>query len=306
MRQKQRLQNRDKSKTIRTVTPITFIVLFFLAWSLDLWANSSGVPVPKLPVFNKADAKAFGLQLAKYADIFDTGWRDQFSKSTMRLFDGGGDSVDRKVTQTLLEGSSGDKSMVRFMSPAEIRGVGALVHENPAATDDSWLYLPSNRKVSRVSGANRTASFQGTEFTYEDLSTIIVRRYDWRFLGEDSVTVDGRSQKVYKVEAKPTYKDTGYSKLVIFLNQNYWRVEKISFYDKAGQSLKTLSNGEWQQLHGRFWRAYRTEMANHQTKKRTVIEIKSLFLNLSKYKRKDGSARKNLTDQHFTKRSLEK
>ena len=295
-----------KTKMTKTVAPTTFIGVLFLAWSLDLWANSSGVPVPKLPTFNKSDAKAFGLQLAKYADSFDTGWKDQFSKSTMRLFDARGDSVDRKVTQTLLEGSNGDKSMVRFMSPAEIRGVGALVHENPAATDDSWLYLPSNRKVSRVSGANRTASFQGTEFTYEDLSTIIVRRYDWRFLGEDSVTVDGTSQKVYKVEAKPTYKDTGYSKLVIFLNQNYWRAEKMAFYDKAGQSLKTLSNSKWQQLHGRFWRAYRTEMANHQTKKRTVIEIKSLFLNLSKYKRKDGSARKNLTDQHFTKRSLEK
>jgi len=269
-------------------------------------SNTSGVAVPAQPKFNTSDASAYGLALAQYADAFDTGWVDQYSKSTMTLFDARGDSVQRSVTQTLLEGTNGDKSLVKFMAPAEIRGVAALIHEHPDTTDDSWLYLPASRRVRRVSGANRTASFQGTEFTYEDLSTLIVSRYEWKFLGNDSLQVDGSKEQVFKLEAKPNYKDTGYSKLVIYLNSNYWRPERIDYYDKAGELLKTLSNTAWAHQHGRYWRARTVAMSNRQTLKRTVINVSSVFLNLSLFKRKDGTPRANLTEKHFTRRVLEK
>jgi hypothetical protein len=268
--------------------------------------NTSGVDIPAQPPFKKADANAYGLQLAQYTEVFDTGWVDQYSKSKMTLVDGRGDTVERAVTQTILEGQDGDKSIVKFMSPAEIRGVAALVHEHPSATDDNWLYLPASRRVRRVSGANRTASFQGTEFTFEDLSTLIVKRYDWKFLGEEEITSDGKKEKVFKLEAKPNYKDTGYAKLIIYLNATKWRGERIDYYDLAGQRLKTLTNSKWTHQHNRFWRASRVEMSNHQTRKKTIIEVSSVFLNLSLYKRKDGSPRANLTDKHFTKRVLEK
>jgi predicted RND superfamily exporter protein len=40
----------------------------------------------------------------------------------------------------------GDKSIIRFMTPAEITGVAALTHEHPDATDDNWLYLPATKR----------------------------------------------------------------------------------------------------------------------------------------------------------------
>ena len=269
-------------------------------------ANKSGVAVPPVPTFNKADPKAYGLQLAQYADKYDAGWVDSYSKSKMTLFDARGDNVQRAVTQQILEGQDGDKSLVRFMRPAEIRGVAALIHEHPKSTDDSWLYLPSSRRVRRVSGANRTASFQGTEFTYEDLSSLIVSRYDWTFLADDTVEVGGKKYDVYKLEAKPNYKDTGYAKLEIYMNKKHWRPERIDYYDLAGKKLKTLRNSKWMHQQDRFWRAAHVEMTNHQTKKRTLLELSSMFVNLSLYKKKDGSARSNLSDKHFTRSALEK
>jgi len=295
---------------MNTLLKFNIALCFALVWVLPVPAmavdNTSGVEIPAQPKFDKSDPASYGLQLAQYADAFDTGWVDQYSKSRMTLFDARGDSVARAVTQTLLEGKNGDKSLARFMSPAEIRGVAALTHEHPESTDDSWLYLPASRRVRRVSGANRTASFQGTEFTYEDLSTLIIPRYDWTFLADDRLQVDGKEEPVFKLEAKPNYKDTGYSKLVIYLNSKHWRPERIDYYDKAGELLKTLSNSTWTHQHGRFWRAAKVEMSNHQTRKRTVIDVSSVFLNLSLYKRKDGTPRANLTEKHFTRRVLEK
>jgi Outer membrane lipoprotein-sorting protein len=265
-------------------------------------ANSSGIAIPKEPAFAKGDPAAYGLQIAKYADAYDAGWVDQYSKGKMTLFDARGDSVQREIKQMFMEGRSGNKSLVRFMRPAEIRGVAALTHEHPKTTDDSWLYLPASRRVRRISGANRSASFQGTEFTYEDLSSFEVERYAWRFL-KDGSAGGGAS---YVLQAKPNYKDTGYSKLVVNVSKKHWRADTIVYFDKAGRKLKTLTSGKWEQVHGRFWRAKRLDMVNHQTGKRTLLELRSLFVNLALYPKKGGGKRDGLSADRFTKRALEK
>ena len=134
---------------------------------------------------------------------------------------------------------------------------------------------------------------------------MIVERYDWRFLRETTVTVDGKEEAVYELEARPNYEDTGYSKLVLTVNRDNFRTSHVDFYDKAGEPLKTLVASKWKVYHGRFHRPLKLDMRNHQTGKRTVIEATSVYLNLSLYPRRDGSARSNLTDEQFTRRALE-
>jgi hypothetical protein len=272
----------------------------FTLTATNVATAASLTPIPAAPSFHKSDAARYGLELARYADKYDDGWEDQYSKGKMTLFDARGDSVQREIKQMIMEGTKGNKSLVRFMRPAEIRGVAALTHEHSAATDDSWLYLPASRRVRRISGANRTASFQGTEFTYEDLSTFQVDRYSWRYLK------DGSGGTTYMLQAVPTYKDTGYSKLVVTLSKKHWRGESIVYFDKAGRKLKTLTSSKWEHIHGRFWRAKRLDMVNHQTGKRTLLELRSLFVNLGLYPKKGGGKRKGLSDARFTKRALEK
>ena len=267
--------------------------------------NASGVEVPAQPRFTKADASTYGTELATYLDRFDSGWVDFYDKATMILQDASGARVTREITQQILEGRTGDRSLVRFLGPADIRGVAALIHEHPRTTDDAWLYLPASRRVRRISGANRTASFQGTEFTYEDLSGIDVVKYRWRFVEDASVKVDGSEQPVYVLSATPTYRDTGYSRLAVYINQRHWRVEKIEFFDKARRKLKTLTYSGWQQYHDRFWRPGRLDMKNHQTRKRTLIEMGAQFVNLSLYPKRDGTRRSGLREGQFTRSALE-
>ena len=272
----------------------------------DRVENTSGVPLPVIPDLPAEDAELHGTRIAETMERFDQGWTDEVLQGSMTLFDAGGDSVVRSFTRMTYERpDEGDKIITRFLSPAEIKGVSALTHESPGSTDDNWLYLPANKRVRRISGANNTASFQGTEFTYEDLSNLDPREYRWRFLEETTLEKEGRKVPVFRLDAVPTYKDTGYSKLVVYVSKETWRQERIEYYDKAGRLLKTRESTDWRHLHGRFWRAFAIEMTNHQTGKRTVLEQERVFLNLSLYNStRTGKARPNLSEDLFTTRSL--
>ena len=269
--------------------------------------NVTGVEFPQPPAFDTADPVRHGTQIAEFADLYNRGWIDEVSQGRMTLYDAGGDSVERTYVRMLLEKpAEGDKSIIRFLTPAEIKGVAALTHEHAQSSDDNWLYLPANKRVRRISGANKTASFQGTEFTYEDLSDLEIAEYDWTFIDEAELEREGQKVPVYRVEARPNYTETGYSRIVVSYHREHWRRERIDYYDKAGEHLKTFDSTGWSQLHGRFWRSSHGDMQNHLTGKRTVLDTTKLFLNLALYKsERTGQSRPNLGDAQFTTQALQ-
>jgi Outer membrane lipoprotein-sorting protein len=262
-------------------------------------------PAPPLPAFDKTDPVKYGTQIAQYSEDFDGGWVDSYARTTVTQTDANGVSFSRKTRQMVREGQDGDKSILRFLSPADIRGVAVLNYAHPKGTDDSWLYLPASRRVRRISGANRTASFQGTEFSYEDLSRIFASQFDWKFLKEDTLAIDDAKLPVFHLEARPRYKATGYSKLELFINREQWRTERVIFYDRGGRLLKTLTYSHWKHFHDRRWRAALIEMQNHQTHGSTTIQLDPLLLDVARYDKEDGTHRDSLTDEQFTKRALE-
>lgn len=266
------------------------------------------VPVPTEPTYDATDPVKHGTQIAEYADAFDAAWVDEVLQGRMTLFDAGGDSVERRFTRMVYErAKEGDKLIIKFQAPAEIKGVAALTFENPGSSDDNWLYLPSTKRVRRISGANNTASFQGTEFTYEDLATLDPSEYEWRLLGEETLKREGGEVPVYRLEARPTYKDTGYKRLIVHINRATWTQERIEYFDKSGTLLKTRESTDWKEYHGRWWRPNKIEMTNHQTEKRTVLATEKQFLDVGRYKSsKTGKFRKNLREDIFTTRALQK
>jgi hypothetical protein len=55
-----------------------------------------------------------------------------------------------------------------------------------ARNDDTWVYVPTLRRVRRISTAQRTDAISGTDFTLDDLFSFngIVPQYDWKCIGE--------------------------------------------------------------------------------------------------------------------------
>lgn len=237
------------------------------------------------------DAAAKGLAIAREADRRDEGFGDSQATMRMTLRNSRGDERTRQMrSQTLEVASGGDKNLIVFEDPADVKGTALLTFTYTDKPDDQWLYLPALKRVKRINSKNKSGPFMGSEFAYEDLSSQEVEKYQYKYLGED--TVDGVA--TFKVEQYPQYEHSGYKRLIVWYNADNYRPEKIVFYDRKDSLLKTLSYEGYKQYLDKFWRADQSTMINHQNGKSTV-------LTWSDYQFGNG-----LTDRDFHKNVLKR
>ncbi len=237
-----------------------------------------------------ADA-ARGLEIATAVDEQNDGFVDTTSTMLMTLINRSGKKSERKMRALTLEvPGDGDKSMSIFDQPADVRGTASLTHSHSVKADDQWLYLPALKRVKRISSKNKSGPFMGSEFAFEDISSQEVDKYTYEYLGEDEI--DGI--KVFKIESKPAYKHSGYTRLINWIDQERMIVLKVEYFDRKNSPLKVLTFTDHQQYLDKFWRAGTLEMNNLQTKKSTVIEF-------SDYEFQTG-----LTDKDFNSSALKR
>ncbi|MEL7025398.1 MAG: outer membrane lipoprotein-sorting protein [Pseudomonadota bacterium] len=209
-----------------------------------------------------------GRAIAEEADRRGQGFADTQSRLTMTLFDGRGNQVSRAMrSKTLERDDDGDRTLLFFQDPRDVRGTAFLTHGHLDRDDDQWLYLPAIKRVKRISSRNRSGAFMSSEFSYEDLGNDAIDKYEYRYLGETQVA----DQAAYELERIPVG-TSGYSRQVAWLDQEHLRILKIDYYDRAGAHLKTLIADQHRQFEDRFWRPLRMEMTNHQTGRRTILE----------------------------------
>ena len=127
-----------------------------------------------------------GAWLARQIEDRDTG-RDARIAMRMRLFDRQGRVRERALSMSSLRGGPGrpvpgDRSLVRFTHPADIKGTAFLVWEQPNADDERFLYLPSLGRVRRIAGSEAQESFVGSDFTYEDIGGREFENYTYRLI----------------------------------------------------------------------------------------------------------------------------
>jgi outer membrane lipoprotein-sorting protein len=89
-------------------------------------------------------------------------------------------ALDRKTWQYERFGPPGNsKMMLRFLDPAEIRGVALLTWNCPGKSADMWLYTPSIARTRRIAHQDRSARFAATGFTFEDLEEADISQWDY-------------------------------------------------------------------------------------------------------------------------------
>ena len=208
-----------------------------------------------------------GLALAVKADKANEGFVTERSVLTMELINAHGDVTTRKLVIEAIEGKDdGDKSRAVFDWPADVKGTKMLTFTHKRADDDQWLYLPAVKRVKRISSNNKSGSFMGSEFAYEDLASTEIEKYRYKLLGEQAI--GGRP--TWQLERVPTDKNSGYSRQVVFLDKEYLNPLRIDYFDRKNELLKTAAFSGYRK-HGKLWRFQKIEMSNVQTKKRSVL-----------------------------------
>ena len=73
------------------------------------------------------------------------------------------------------------------------------------------------------------------------------------------------------MERIPVYENSGYTRQIVWIDKDQYRVNKVEYYDRRNAILKTLILSDFQQYKNRYWRALTLEMTNQQTKKSTLL-----------------------------------
>lgn len=215
-------------------------------------------------------AEKKGFEVAARSDRSDSGFGDSIVELKMILRNAAGKETTRDLYLKTLEKPNeeiGDKSLIVFSNPPDIGGTALLSYAKILEADDQWLYLPGLKRIKRISSANKSGPFVGSEFAFEDFTSQELYKYSYKYL---------RSEPCAKlicdvVERYPRYRNSGYSKQVGWVDQVDHQIRKIEFYDRRGDLLKTLTLREYHQYDNKYWRPHRLQMINHQTKKSTDL-----------------------------------
>jgi hypothetical protein len=209
-----------------------------------------------------------GAAIAREADRRGQGFGDTASSLQMILRNKRGEQTVRRLrSRTLEQPDDGDKSLIIFDEPGDIRGTAFLTFSHAEGPDDQWLYLPALKRVKRIAASNQSGPFMGSEFAYEDMGSWEVAKYDYQLLGEERF--DDRQHFV--VQRIPRDPKSGYTRHVVWLDQAEYRLFRVQYYDRKGSLLKTLDISDYQRFQARYWRPGRMDMVNHQTGKSTTL-----------------------------------
>ncbi len=145
--------------------------------------------------------------------------------SRRRLFD----TVSKRIDGRL-------RSIGRLVEPEYLRGMTIMTIESPGESEDTFIYLPTLRKVRRVTSAQRADSFLGSDLTYEDFER---RRVD-DFVIEGMRAERFGGEPVWRVRARPK-RPQSYASLHTFVARRDFAILGTRYYKRgAEEPFRTL------------------------------------------------------------------
>lgn len=237
-----------------------------------------------------------GRQIMEWVDERDDGDHG-ISDMRMVLVDKRGNERVRELRSFSRDVGEDEQSIMFFLAPADVKDTGFLTYDydDPDRDDDQWLYLPALKKTKRIAGGDKSGSFMGSDFTYADLASRPLDRYEYTLMKETDVA----GVPVWQVESIPNEKEideTGYTKSIVFVRQDNHMVIRSVNWVKKGKKLKYFEVKKLEQIDG-IWVATELTMTTRKGKAtvhRTRLEMSNVRFD------------QNHDEQLFTVRQLEK
>ncbi len=237
-----------------------------------------------------------GRQIMEWVDERDDGDHG-ISDMRMVLVDKRGNERVRELRSLSRDVGEDEQTIMFFLAPADVKDTGFLTYDydDPDRDDDQWLYLPALKKTKRIAGGDKSGSFMGSDFTYADLASRPLDRYQYTLMKETDVA----GVPVWQVESIPNEKEsdeTGYTKSIVFVRQDNHMVIRSVNWVKKGKKLKYFEVKKLEQIDG-IWVATELTMTTRKGKAtvhRTRLEMSNVRFD------------QDHDEQLFTVRQLEK
>ncbi len=265
---------------MKKIILLKMIILFLTFFNLDHVYSSS-----------ELNQETKGTELMKSYDERARGMISSSSDMKMILVDEKGKSVERQMTAKAIENDkTGDKSLMEFLRPLDIKGTKLLTWSKNSTEDNQWLYLPSQKKTKRINSSVKGSSFMGSEFTYEDLEGQDLDKFNFRWIAENLVDGD-----VYQIIERKSKDKSAYEKVILTMSEKYAQPLKVVYYNRRGELLKEaiMSDFKTYQVGSKnYFLANKVHVKNVQTKKESILEWSSRELG------------KNLNEALFSQNTL--
>jgi hypothetical protein len=243
--------------------------------------------------------------IARRVQDRDTG-RDSRMTMRMRLYDRHGRSRERALTMITLRGRDnpgaattapdGDRLLIRFNYPNDIRGTGFLVWEHPKSDDERFLFLPSLGRVRRIAGSETQESFVGSDFTYEDIGGREFDEYTYTIVQEDASwtpPAGGAPRPAWRLESRRKDASAEFPRVISTVLRDIFVVVGADIYNRRNEKQKLYAVRRLEQIEG-IWTAMDSEMSNSIEKSRTELSIEKADYNVG------------LSEADFSRRELER
>jgi outer membrane lipoprotein-sorting protein len=161
-----------------------------------------------------------------------------------------GSATERLIDQYSKDGPKGKRTLIEFQKPETVAGTRFLTMENAGGADDRWIFLPELGKVRRVAASEGSGSFMGTDFSYDDISSVSrgAELDTHTLLREEEL--DGGV--CYVIQSAPKDKSYQYSKMIQWITKDSKIIMKIELYDKKNALVKTVEMSGIKEVQGRL------------------------------------------------------
>jgi hypothetical protein len=223
----------------------------------------------------------------------------------MKLFDRHGRARERAMTLVSMRGRGnpgvpatapdGDRLLIRFTYPNDIKGTSFLVWEHPATEDERFLFLPSLGRVRRIAGAETQESFVGSDFTYEDIGGREFDDYTYAIVDENaSWSAPGAAPRpAWRLESRRKDASAQFPRVVSLVLKDAFMVVQADIFNRRNEKQKVYTVRRLEKVSG-IWTAMDSEMTNAIEKSRTELTIDKAEYNVG------------LKEADFSRRELER
>lgn len=193
------------------------------------------------------------------------GFGGSTSTLSMVLSNAYGEKIERELEAKAREEDGLVKSLTEFKKPADVKGTKLLTWAYENEDNKQWLYLPELRRVKKINSSNKTSSFMGSEFSYEDISGIDIKAYEFKLDKEDD--------KFWFITSTPKEK-SGYKFVKTKVSKAFISPVFVEYFDRRGELLKVSTIEDFKEYkNGKktFNIPNKIIMKNVQTKKTSTL-----------------------------------
>jgi len=196
-------------------------------------------------------------------------------EGSLRVVNARGKIADKSWRFDRLGSHGASRAVLRFTSPAEVRGVALLIVNHPDRASDQWMWTPAIARERRIALQDRSARFFGTDFSFEDLEERDVGQYDYTLLGEEALG----SVACWRIEARPKgTRASQYTRSRVWVRKDNYAYAQIE-NDIKTQLVRRLKYDEIENVQG-IWTARVLEMTDLRENSRTTLRLEKLQYNV--------------------------